>query len=146
MQFFTMDWWREVQSGATSNPSDAYERHLASLRPFPDAVAAIDRVPSLHDARLTRLEQVRDSIVVALDRWGEKGGRIPTELRYGGVERFAVSTDPDGGLSGPNGFGDLGYYEFDCAAPGLYEHRVLFSSGIELCIQFRAFTVAGEAI
>jgi hypothetical protein len=146
MRFFTMAWWRAVQSGKVTDPSEAYDRHLQSLRPFPDAVAAIDRVPSLHDARLKRLEQFHDSATLALDRWGEEGGWVPTELRYGGVDRVAVSTDADGELPGPTGFGDLGYWEFDTTASGLYEHRVLFSSGVELCIQFRSLTIVDEAV
>jgi hypothetical protein len=146
MRFFTTAWWREVQGGAVTSPSDAYDRHLQSLRPFPDVVAAIDQVPSLHDARLKRLEEIRGSVTLTLDRWGEKGGWIPTELRYGGVDQVAVSTDPDGELPGPSGFGDLGYWEFDAVEPGLYEHRLLFSSGTELRIQFRSFAIAGNAV
>src|SRR5215831_19422771 len=146
MRFFTMAWWRDVQSGEAASPADAYDRHLQSLRPFPDLVASIDRVPSLHDARLKCLEQIRDSVRLTLDRWGEKGGWVPTELRYGGVDRVAVSTDSDGELPGPSGFGDLGYWEFDTVEPGLYEHRLLFSSGTELSIQFRSLTLVEEAV
>jgi hypothetical protein len=146
MRFFTMAWWRETQSDEAANPSDAYDRHLQSLRPFPDAVAAIDRMPSLHDARLKHLEEARESVVMTIDRLGETGSWVATELRYGGVERLVVSADPDGELPGPSGFGDLGYDEFDAAAPGLYEHRLLFSSGLELCIQFRSLTIDGEAV
>jgi hypothetical protein len=142
MRFFTMEWWRAVQSGSNDNPSDAYERHLALLRPLPAAVAAMDQVPSLHDARFNGLDHVRDSVVVRLDRWGERGGWVAIQLRYGGVEQLIVSSEPDGGLPGPNGFGDLGYYELDLATPDLYEHRLLFSSGIELAIRFRSFVFA----
>ena len=146
MRFFTMAWWRDVQSGSGVNPSDAYERHLASLRPFPSAVADLDRVPSLHDARVRRVENVESSVELTLERWGERGGWIPTWLSYRGVEHLSLSTDPDGQLPGPGGFGDLGSYEIDTTAPGLFEHRFLFSSGVELCVRFRSFTFRGDAV
>jgi hypothetical protein len=146
MRFFTMAWWRDVQTSSGLNPSDAYERHLASLRPLPPAVADLDRVPSLHDARVRRVEHGGGSVEITLDRWGEQGGWIPTWLSYHGVERMSLSTDPDGELPGPSGFGDLGYYEIDVAVPGLFEHRFLFSSGVEMSVRFRSFNFRGDAV
>ena len=145
MRFFTMAWWRDVQAGSAANPTDAYERHLASLRPLPTAIAELDGLPSLHDARFVRLDRTGDSLELVLDRWGERGAWMRTKLLYGGVEGLTLSADPDGALPGPIGLGDLGYYELDTVAPGLFEHRLLFSSGIELSVQFRSFTaVSGE--
>ncbi|HWX42575.1 MAG TPA: hypothetical protein VN345_15600 [Blastocatellia bacterium] len=50
-----------------------------------------------------------------------------------------LSSDPDKGLVGPNGFGDLGYDEIEVLDGGMFEHRLLFSSGIELAIMFEEF-------
>jgi hypothetical protein len=35
--------------------------------------------------------------------------------------------------------GDLGYDEIEVLGGGMFEHRLLFSSGIELAIEFAAF-------
>jgi hypothetical protein len=140
MRFFTMDWWRGVQSGEASNPSEAYERHLASLRPLPAAVAQIERLPSLHDAWVRRIDHTTRSVEVVLDRLNERGERVPTRLSYGDVEGFTLEVDTEGGLPGPDGLGDLGYNEIASLSPGVFEHRLLFSSGIELSVRFRRFT------
>ena len=49
------------------------------------------------------------------------------------------STNPKRGLAGPHGYGDLGYDEIEVLRDGLYEHRILFSSGIELQVRFTGF-------
>ena len=146
MRFFTMDWWLGVQTGSTVDPSTEYARHVASFRPFPDVVAAIDRVPSLHDARVRRVEHLVDAVDIVLDAWGETGGWHPLRLSYRGVEAFTIAADPEKALRGPGGFGDLGYSEIDVPSPGLFEHRLLFSSGIELGLRFREFSFSWGAL
>jgi hypothetical protein len=146
MRFFTMDWWQDVQSGSGENPSDAYERHLASLRPFPSSVAGLGLLPSLHDAHVRRVEHLDGAVEIMLDAWGEKGGWVPTRLSYGRVERFTLEADPERSLPGPAGFGDLGYDEIDRASVGVFEHRLLFSSGVELCVRFREFNFSVGAV
>ena len=47
-----------------------------------------------------------------------------------------MTSDPSVGLGGPHGFGDLGYDEIDVGEDGPFEHRLLFSSGIELAVRF----------
>jgi hypothetical protein len=146
MRFFTMDWWQDVQSGSAENPSDAYDRHLASLRPFPSSVARLDQLPSLHDAHVGRVEYLGGSVEITFDAWGEKGGWVPTRLSYGRVETFTLEADPERSLPGPTGFGDLGYYEIDRLSSDMFEHRLLFSSGVELCIRFREFNFSIDAV
>ena len=58
------------------------------------------------------------------------------QLTYRGVERLVSTADPATGLPGPHGYGDLGYDELDAVGPGVFEHRMLFSTGIELPIRF----------
>ena len=60
-------------------------------------------------------------------------------LTYIGVERFEYAADPDIGLGDPAGYGDLGYCEVDALPNGAFEHRLLFSTGIELAVVFREF-------
>lgn len=67
-------------------------------------------------------------------------------LSYRGVDGMTIETDPDGVLPGPAGFGDLGYSEIDRPVPDLFEHRLLFSSGLELRVRFREFDFAVDAV
>lgn len=49
------------------------------------------------------------------------------------------TANPSAGLAGPFGYGDLGYDEVAILASGAFEHRLLFSTGIELAVVFREF-------
>jgi hypothetical protein len=146
MRFFTMAWWQAVQAGTTENPSDAYERHLATLRPFPSSVARLDQLPFLHDAHVRRVEHLGTAVEITLDTWGKTGDRVPIRLSYGGVERFTLQADPEKGLPGPGGLGDLGYDEIDAISAEVFEHRFLFSSSVELCVRFREFNFGAVSL
>lgn len=65
-------------------------------------------------------------------------------LTYAGVERFESSADPAVGLRGPAGYGDLGCRESDALPSGAFEHRLLFSTGVEMAIVFRSFRLRRE--
>jgi hypothetical protein len=65
-------------------------------------------------------------------------------LLYTGVDRFEGFAAPDVYLRGPGGFGDLGYCEVDVLESGSFEHRLLFSTGIELIVEFRGFELLRE--
>jgi len=64
---------------------------------------------------------------------------VAYELEYAGVVTVAVRRDASENLPGPAGLGHLGYDEFELLEPGTFEHRLLFSSGVETLIRFRAF-------
>jgi hypothetical protein len=145
MRFFTMDWWHDVQSGSAEDPSDAYERHLASLRPFPNSVAQLQVLPSLHDAHVRRVDHLGTSVGITLETWDDKGELVPIRLSYSKVESFTVTADAERSLPGPAGFGDLGYDEIDSPRSGVFEHRFLFSSGMELSVRFSDFSFSLEA-
>ena len=140
MRFFTMDWWHGVQDGTDEDPVGAYERHMASLRPVPPAVAGLDDVPSLHDAHMVRIDHFDGSVELTLSTLSQEG-RVPVCLSYGRVDAFSLAADTEQALPGPLGFGDLGYCEIDTPSEGMFEHRMLFSSGIELSVRFQDFTV-----
>ena len=65
-------------------------------------------------------------------------------LRYRDVVSFRSTTDPSGSLAGPGGYGDHGYNEIELHAEGMFEHRMLFSSGIEIAVVFRQFSLTFE--
>ena len=96
----------------------------------------------LHDARLRelRIDGGGRAATLRFDA-GDitmREGRDVT-LRYGGLVTLLSTADPDRGLPGPHGFGDLGNDEFEVLEGGLFEHRLLFSSGIELALRFVTF-------
>ena len=64
---------------------------------------------------------------------------VRVSITYSGVRRFAVMPSLEGGLCGPCGFGELGYCEVDRTGAGTFIHRILFSSGITIAIEFDGF-------
>jgi hypothetical protein len=134
-----MTWWGGVQTGECDDPSAAYAAHLATIRDRlpPDLLATQESI-SLHDARLRELRLLpgERSLYMALQSYA---GDERFALIYGGVERFESSADPAVGLRGPGGYGDLGYCEVDVLPGGAFEHRLLFSTGVELAVAFRSF-------
>jgi hypothetical protein len=133
-----MGWW----SGDNGDdPSVAYATHLDAIRDRlpPDLLATQESV-LLHDTRLRelRLLVAERSLSVGFD---SHSGRERFTLTYGGVERFESSADPKVGWNGPAGYGDLGYSEVDVLPAGAFEHRLLFSTGIELVVVFRDFSL-----
>ncbi len=138
MRFFTMNWWCGVQQG-DDDPRAAYATHLAAIRDrLPPDLLAIQESVSLHDTRLRELRLLvgEGSLVLALESYA---GDERFTLVYDGVERFESWADPEVGLQGPAGYGDLGYDEVAVLPGGAFEHRLLFSTGIELVVVFRAF-------
>ena len=141
----TMAWWR---GDARRESADGYRRHLAMILPsLPPTLGDFrDRV-TLHDARLRRLtiDLPRGSLDLMFDGylWNPHALGEPRawHLRYTGVTSLTSTADPAGGLPGPAGYGDLGYDELDVIEPRLFEHRMLFSTSIELHVRFRDLVV-----
>lgn len=98
----------------------------------------------IHDANLRELqvdvEQRR--VIIRLDA-GDITMREERKVRlhYTDVSNLISTSDPKKGLAGPNGYGDLGNDEIEVFEDGEYEHRILFSSGIEINIRFRGFQI-----
>jgi hypothetical protein len=141
MRFFTMAWWRGVQEGLDENPSADYWAHLDALRGRvpPERLPALDALLALalHDSELRhlRLEPAAATLHILLENRYRGGERFT--LAYSGVEQFSSEPDPQDGFS-EHGYGDLGYDEVDLSPTGAFVHRMLFSSGIELAVVFRA--------
>jgi hypothetical protein len=146
-----MAWWGGSQTGDARNPFPDYAAHLATIRNrLPPDILITEESVSLHDARLRecRLLVREATLTIRLDC-----GEETLTLHYIGVERFESRADPEIGLRGPAGYGDLGYYEVEALPSGAFEHHLLFSTGIELVVVFRGFqlergivrTVEGES-
>jgi hypothetical protein len=61
-------------------------------------------------------------------------------LTYHGVLSFQSNSNPDKGFAGSAGYGDLAFDEFEVLQEGLFEHRMIFSTGIEIAVQFKGFS------
>jgi hypothetical protein len=139
MRFFTMAWWCGIQTGVESDPTVDYIAHLSAIRDrLPPDLLATQEAVSLHDTRLRELRLLPNERSLSLVLESYAGDERLT-LTYAGVERFESMADPEVGLGGPAGYGDLGYCEVDVLPDGAFEHRLLFSTGIELAVTFREF-------
>ena len=139
VRYFTMAWWGGFQAGEGDDPSADYAAHLNSIRDrLPPDLLATEEAVSLHDTRLRELclLAAEGMLRIGLDSYT---GDDRLTLVYSGVERFESTVDPESGLRGPSGYGDLGYCEVDILPGGAFEHRLLFSTGIELAVIFRGF-------
>jgi hypothetical protein len=62
-------------------------------------------------------------------------------LTYVGVLSFTSASEPGHGLPGPIGYGEMGFDEFELLDNGIFQHRLLFSSGIEIAVTFSDIVV-----
>lgn len=148
MKYFTLDRWIQDQELDTDNgdSDDAVKRYKAYLKDVADRLpadyVAMSKTICIHDATLPELTV--DVPIRRLTMRFNAGDITMTEsrtinLHYEEVSDFSTSSDVDKGLPGPHGFGDLGNDEIEALEDGFYEHRLLFSSGIEMAVRFRNF-------
>jgi hypothetical protein len=144
MKYFTLSWW----AGDTEDSLavfDDYRRYLDSVSgSLPADLRRLSVDVSLHDAHLRRLHLADSTLELHLDGCGfDQNSRAyfdrKLRLTYRGVCMLTSTADPKAGLGGPHGYGDLGYDEVEVIEPNVYEHRMLFSSGIELHVRFSDF-------
>jgi hypothetical protein len=62
-------------------------------------------------------------------------------LTYVGIRSLLSGSEPGYGLPGPAGYGQMGFDEFEVLDDGLFQHSLLFSSGIEIAVTFTDITV-----
>jgi hypothetical protein len=140
MKFFTLDWWCGLQELGDYDPIPEFRMHLATIRDrLPKGLLALQETVSLHDAKLRSLDYSKydNPLTLQLDGDDRTGGLRQFTIRYTDLISHRITADPELGLLGPHGFGDLGYDEADITTDGDFEHRLLFSTGIELQIVFR---------
>lgn len=146
MKYFTLKWWE----GKVKNPmavNDKYCRYMDSVKAsLPADLKQLHWDVSLHDSHLRQLKLMGSTLELQLD--GErinKGkyspGKRQFRLTYRDVRSLSSTASPKRGLGGPHGYGDLGYDEIEVISAGLFEQRILFSSGIELQIRFTDFSL-----
>ncbi len=146
MKYFTLKWWEgKVKNQMAVN--DKYCRYMESVQAsLPADLKRLHWDVSLHDSHLRRLHFMDGTLELRLDgERRDKGKYSPGSrefrLTYRDVRSLTSTADPKKGLGGPHGYGDLGYDEIEVISAGLFEHRILFSSGIELQIRFADFSL-----
>jgi len=148
LQYFTMAWW--ANQCDPLSVCDDYKHYIDSVRgALPEQILRFIDNHLLHDSVVRELsvragdETVRivaDGFDVNLDR------SVGYELEYAGVVVVTIRGEASDNLPGPAGLGHLGYDEFELLDPGAFEHRLLFSSGVEILIRFRAFRFAARPV
>ncbi|HEY1111690.1 MAG TPA: hypothetical protein VGE76_23750 [Opitutaceae bacterium] len=151
MKYFTIQWWSGEYEDQLA-VFRAYDTYLAEIKPrLPGDLRRLTEDVSLHDSRLRRLTLLSASNELSIDLDGcginpdqKSYHALKIRLAYGGVSSFESFADPDTGLPGPHGYGDLGYDEIELLDDGLLQHRMLFSTGIEFSVTFKSFTLLAE--
>lgn len=149
MKFMTIHKWSGTNGDALKALKE-YQAYLDSVQAtLPSELQRFTSKVSLHDARMRRLHLAAGLLKLELDGCGyQEESRSYVNRRfaltYGGVDSLTSTADPDSGLPGPHGYGDLGYDELEVLANGHYEHRMLFSTGIELLVRFTEFSFSYE--
>ena len=141
MKYFTLDWWR----GDAECDFEQYDSYINSIRPqLTDNLALFVDNISLHDAQVVHfhLDVENKRIEFLLNAFFSSIGptdvvRHNLRLAYQDVSVFRSTSSPEKALGGPAGYGDLGYDEIEMLGEQAFEHRLLFSSGIEMQIQFK---------
>lgn len=141
MKYFTLDWWR----GDAECDFEQYHSYINSIRPqiAENLIEFMDNI-SLHDAHIIHfnLDMANGRLEFLLDAMFPSSGPADVEhhnpkLVYEEVSAFHSTSTPKKALGGPASYGELGYDEIELLGEQLFEHRLLFSSGIELQIQFK---------
>lgn len=158
MKYFTLDDWISHQNIETVDmekihqTDKEYKGYLASITDkLPPDLVRFYQTIRIHDAGLLNLELdvEHKQAVFTVDTYptNDNNGldRLLIELQYDEVRSLDSTSNPQKGLAGPFGYGDIGGDEIEMLAEGIFEHRFLFSSGIELAIQFGGFTMRGVA-
>ena len=149
MKFMTIEKWSGTNGDALEALKE-YQQYLNSVfASLPPELQRFTSKVSLHDARLRHLQLAAGKLKLKLD--GSSYEEEPRgyfdrrfDLTYEGVDSLTSIADPDAGLPGPHGYGDLGYDEIEVLPNGHYEHRMLFSTGIELHVRFTGFSFTYE--
>jgi hypothetical protein len=151
MKFYTLADWKREQECSLQEFDEIISRHkeyrayLESIRSrLPARFQHFVDLASLHDGEVLEISIEPSSAVASL--WcraldNESNGRDGHYLRldYHGLQNFQ-SICPEEQSFGGDGYGDIGNDEIELLAEGVYQHRLLFSTGIEIAITFNDFT------
>jgi len=139
MKYFTLDWWNGVQEFENAkDPHSAYEKYFESVKAdLPVSFRQLHAGSLLHDGDLVMLKYcgVDGLLDMKINNDDGKGNLREVLLNYCGVTLFESCSIQEKGLPGPLGYGDFGFDEVEILE-NCFEHRMIFSSGIEINIRF----------
>ncbi len=146
MKYFSIQYWSDYEQ--ISDLRKSYRAYISSVETrLPTDLKSLTGGGgniSLNDANIERFVMSVENASVSImmnGKWiqGAVTGLRVFHLSYIGVTQVVSIVDPDvEGLS-ESGYGDHGFDELEVLENNLCEHRMLFSSGIELHIRFRDF-------
>ena len=144
MKYFTIeDWMGDQDLDAERPPSwdaaEEYSRYLASIDALiPAEFRSLQESFYLHDSTLheVRGDFVKSTVELLFHACDRQRTARAVRIQYCGVTVFESTSDPLKSLPGSGGYGDFGYDEIEVIGPAQFEHRILFSSGIDLLIRF----------
>ena len=143
MKYLTLDWW--MGNSEEESVLDKYHEDFENVKKqLSKSILEFADSVDLHDGNIFRtyLRSGEIRLYISCFIYDEKGvgvGRSYYEVIYGGVEEAKFISDPEKGLPGPFGFGDMGYDEWEIKENGKFCHSILCSSGIEIKIIFESF-------
>ena len=136
-----MDWWaNRCEPGSVC---DQYWDYIGSVRgALADSIIQFLDKHTLHDSTVRKMsvDLHNHALRIAADGFDVRLElRVVYELEYAGVVAVVLLGEGSDSLPGSAGLGDLGYDEFEPLGSDVFEHRLLFSSGVEISIRFRDF-------
>lgn len=141
MRYFTMAWW--ANQCEPVSVCDDYKHYIDTVRgALPEQIIRFVDGHTLHDSIVRELSVRAGDETVRIAAAGfdiNLDKSVAYELEYAGVVAVTIRGEASDSLPGPAGLGHLGYDEFELLEPGTFEHRLLFSTGVEILIRFRAF-------
>jgi hypothetical protein len=151
MKYFTLQKWIDGQNIDNINtdeifrPLKNYESYLESVRnKLPVQFLPLLEKYTIHDSALRQLviDPLARTAVMQLDCDDiDTHDLVKLTLTYKGLSSYESVADPEKGLPGPHGYGDLGMDEIEVLPDSTYEHRIVFSSGIEVSFRFSDFSL-----
>src|SRR6476620_6801850 len=124
MKYLTLKWWQGHCEGDAVKEYREYYEDVKDL--LPAGARQLEESISIHDAKLIRLDAdvAAGTLVIVLDGfdWSNRSSPLPQRtitLKYGGMTWLRSVADPQSGLPGAHGYGDLGYWEFEAHGDGL---------------------------
>jgi len=152
MKYFTLDRWISDQDIETVDMEivrqtrKRYEDYFVSIADkLPPALVRLHQTIRLHDANLRDLELdvEQKHAVLIVDTYPVDADAVlhcrTIALRYEQVNSLQSAAHPQKHLADLGGYGDIGGDEVELLAEGNFEHRFVFSSGIELSVRFGNF-------
>lgn len=154
MKYYTWGWWSgdidPTKDNQIQRQVRSYGNYFDSVREaFPSSVVSLSDEYTLHDAELITLKAnfVNNKVSLNLEGYSrDDSERCQYYLLFSGVVELSTVGNPEQPLGGPGGFGHLGYNEFEVLGDNLYESRMLFSTGIELILQWSDFSFEVKVI